>query len=140
MVTWLTDLVAAQTQTIGLGVWPPISFVYGPIFPEHEYPEVLGVYTQTSGAAEESEGIVQRPGFQIRIRGLYDQVPALGQIANTIDLALIQINTEDLWGTRVLDVDRTGGMPAPLVDDERGRRVSFTCNYIIREAVQIGSP
>lgn len=137
MLEWLEGQLVDVLAQEGMPDWG--GWYLGPDLPDLEFPETLGIYTPTAGAGEEAEGIVQLPGFQLRIRGIYEQTAQLLTLADAIDRALMFTAAGALWGTQIISVERTGGMFAPLVDDPRNKRVSVVCTYIVRDVIQVGS-
>jgi hypothetical protein len=49
------------------------------------------------------------------------------------DALLFGVNLPDqLWGTRIQYIDRLGGEPAPVQEDELDR-VAYLCSYVAHE-------
>lgn len=112
------------------------SFAVGPVVPELEFPDNLGIITMMPGAGTEMDDVVRRPAFQVKVRGLLDYYDQIAEQANTIDLALMRGPWGALWNTWIMSIEHVGGEPAPSVDDAVAKRITFDCVYIVREILQ----
>lgn len=133
LALWLSALLTGQPQAP--------SFAVGPMRPELEFPDNLGIVTPMPGPGSGTEGLLDFPVFQIRVRGLQPYYGQLANQANMVDQALVfGLYPANIWGTRILAVTRSGSGPVPIDEDSVNQRISFMCNYLATEAISIGSP
>lgn len=133
MALWLSALLSGQPQAP--------NFAVGPNRPELEFPDNLGIVTPMPGPGSGTEGLIDFPVFQIRIRGLTPYYAQLANQANMVDQALVfGLYPANIWGSRILTVGRPGSGPVPVNEDPTNQRISFMCNYLVTEAISIGSP
>lgn len=105
--------------------------------PVPDMPDRLALVYAVPGTGESHEGVLDTPGFQLRLR--WDQNDPLGaeQAALMAD-RLIRWAPAPCWapgGTWLVSVTRSGGRPTQLgtpVND--GDRSTFTCTYLTRVA------
>lgn len=133
MAMWATAVLQGQPQAPRFEVGPPR--------PELEFPDNLGMITPMPGPGSTTEGLIDLPVFQIRVRGLAPYLLQLANQANILDQALVfGVYPANIWGTRILAVTRSGSGPVPINEDEANQRISYLCNYLVTEAISIGSP
>jgi hypothetical protein len=103
----------------------------GADIPDH--PDRMALIIPTSGAGETTEGLFDRPGFQLRLRWrtgdpLGAEVAAL-TADKLIRRAVRSCRLAD--GTYLLDVQRVGGRPTQLgAAAEDGDRTTYVSSYI----------
>lgn len=135
MINW--DQLAAWCTTQVAQFDLPTVFVVGPETKKNLFPDSSGFVTPTPGAPAEAEGVIRLPGFQVRFRTPSEYLGTTMAQADLLDNALIFGDWGvNIWGTRILSIDHTGGGPYPLPEDEPHDRVSVVCTYIAREAIQ----
>lgn len=133
MALWLSAVLTGQPQAP--------TFAVGPDRPELEFPDNLGIVTPMPGPSSSTEGLIDYPVFQIRIRGLAPYRFQLANQANMVDQYLLfGVYPANIWGSRILAVARSGSGPVPIAEDEVNQRISYMCNYVVTEAISIGSP
>lgn len=110
-----------------------LKFVKGPRAPEFLRGDRVAVVTPLEGPGLTLEGAGSVASFQLRIVAREHDEDALRKSAFQVDEALLFGSyPADLWGTRIQYVDRTGGEPSSLVEDEHDR-VAYVCSYIAHE-------
>lgn len=110
------------------------TFVAGPRVPEFGNADVLGVVTPLEGPGLTLDGLASVASFQVRMIGREYQHTRVRKSAFQVDDALLfGVNLPDqLWGTRIQYIDRLGGEPAPVQEDELDR-VAYLCSYVAHE-------
>jgi len=121
---WVAGIAADAGET-GLVVEP------GPDVPD--MPDRVVVVTATSGAGEAMDGLMERPGFQLRVRGLQNDDNDAASLALRLDKHLRFATPATVAGVRVKAVQRLGDRPTLLggVGDDAGRS-TYTSTYIVK--------
>lgn len=116
----------------------PIEFGWfpGPREPEYGVGDNVAVITPSQGPALDLEGVGDWSVFQTKLVGKEHQYDDLQKSAFEADRQLVRELTlpADLWGTRVVTVDRVGGQPDMLQEDEHDR-IAFVCSYLVHELI-----
>lgn len=125
VIDWLT----------GLGVdLPLVPGAVGQLIPK--MPDRLGVITVTPGGPLQTDGLVETPAFQVRVRGAqqdpYDAEVSVKAIDRLILFAPMPVTVD---GCRLVSVTRSGGGPAALTGLSPGNRADFVCTYITRALI-----
>lgn len=95
--------------------------------------DLVGQVTAQPGPGLILEGMGSVASFQIKAVAREHQEPALRVSAFQLDDALLfGPFPAEVWGTRVISVDRLGGEPSSLPEDELDR-VAYVCSYIAYE-------
>ena len=122
-----------------------VRFVIGELPPDLDE---IGTLTMLPGAGLTTDGLWDRPGFQVLIRGRQsapvsagsDQFGATGPEAKIrlLDRKIVLGNyPHDLWGARVVWAARAGGAPAPVPGGrDDAERTIYTCNYLCQAALE----
>jgi hypothetical protein len=112
-----------------------LPFVHGPRQPEFGAADRLGLIVMLEGPGETLEGVGDVRSFQVRLVTREYEREALGRAANAVDLALrFGDFPADLWGTHIVWVNRAGGAPSELQEDELDR-VAYVCTYNALETI-----
>jgi hypothetical protein len=113
-----------------------MEFVEGPRVPEFLRGDDIGVVTMLEGPGYTLEGSGGFGSFQLRLVARERDQDKLRRTAFQLDNALLFGDYPvDIWGTWITSVDRTGGEPSPLQEDEHDR-VAYVCSYIAHETVE----
>lgn len=108
-------------------------FVVGPREPEFGQGDQIAMVSALGGQGLTLEAAGDLPSFQVKLTARDHQVAELHRSAFQIDAALILGDyPENLWGTRIQYVTRSGGGPESLPEDELDR-VSYVCTYTAHE-------
>lgn len=123
LVTWLT---AVPTEL-------DYSFRKGPRQPEFGQADLVALVTPLEGPGLTLDGLGSVSSFQIKLVAREHQETACRKSAFQIDDALLFSDTPgDLWGTWIQYVNRLGGEPASLEEDEHDR-IAYVCSYVAHE-------
>lgn len=133
---WLTQVGLNTNRTDGYALEAPVSL--GPYVPS--MPNRIAVATFTPGAGLTNEGVLDRPGFQLRVRGWQGEA-ARGddythRMAMQFDRDILfadfptTVTAPDGDSAYLLRVTRAGGGPAPLGNADQGGRLEFVCTYL----------
>lgn len=130
-----TDVVAWLT---GLGIGPggivDVELIQpgGPGIGIPDMPDRVAVVVPSPGAGMFMEGAVDRPEFQLLIRGPQGDPHTAEVMALTADRLILgadkSIELPD--GTYLVDVQRAGGRPAPTDTGGDGDRTTYSAVYI----------
>lgn len=124
--TWLHQL------TINRGCPLQVPFETGPETSEYANADVAGSVTMLPGYGLANDGLFDQPSFQVLIRAREHQLVELRQTMQVVDKVLVQeVGGEQLWGTWVVIVGRSGGSPSAVQQDTRERR-AYMCTYFAK--------
>jgi hypothetical protein len=112
-----------------------LPFRRGPRPPEFANADRIGIVTMLEGPGERLEGAGDMASFQLRLVAREFETEKLRRSAFAIDSALRFGDWPlDVWGTHVISVDRAGGAPSELQEDELDR-VAYVCTYNALETI-----
>ena len=117
-VEWIGSGASGVGGAPGVGGLPPM-------------PDRVAVVVPTGGMSMTFEGVMDRPEFLLYIRGPQGDASAAFAMAYAAD-ALILSATKSVTltdGTYLLDVQRTGGRPAPVDFGMDGDRTTLSATY-----------
>lgn len=98
--------------------------------------DLLAQVTPLPGAGLVLDGLGNASSFQVRLVAREYQESDLRRSAFQLDDALLfGTYPADLWGTRVVYVDRIGGEPSSLEEDQLDR-VAYVCSYVALEVLE----
>lgn len=121
----MCDWFTAQCQALP----SQLHFELGPLIPEWVRGDQAGILTLVTGPGLTNDGLFDTISFQVRVR---DKITRRSLLANTmvsLDRVLVrEIANQQLWGGYIRLVGRTGGGPAPLLEDQR-ERITYVCTY-----------
>ena len=123
----MLDLAAFKTWLQGQGISTPISFNTQPEDPTNHYTLI-----ETGGFGTTTEDVLDRPSFQVLIRGS-DGAVARG-LAETFDELMLATGSRNfsMGGRWVLKIARIGGGPSYLgLDNNERNRPEYTSNYYV---------
>jgi hypothetical protein len=112
-------------------------FRQGPREEEFGRADLVATVTPLPGPGLSLDGLGNQPSFQIKLTGRERQADDIRKTAFEIDTALLWgAYPFDAWGTYVQYVDRTGGEPSVLQEDEHDR-VAYVCTYVAHETPEL---
>lgn len=122
---------------IGLGIGPggrvdvELVAVAEPGFAMPEMPDRVAIVAPAGGAGLFMEGVLDRPEFELFIRGPQGDPDAAAVLALTADGLILAAPTSVTLpdGTHLVAVQRTGGRPAPVDRGIDGDRGTYAATY-----------
>lgn len=112
-------------------------FILGPRQPEFQLDDRVGLVTPQQGPGLALDGLANVSSFDLKLTAREHQHMPLRRTAFSLDAALLWGPTRgSIWGTQVQWVDRTGGEPGSIPEDNLDR-VAYLCSYIVHEMPEI---
>lgn len=126
VIDWLGSLGIGRNLAVNLPLFK------GPYLPDE--PDRLGLVTTIPGPGLQAEGVIDVGGFQLLIRGRQDpksRDSTAERDALAADRLILRapLPAEVAPGVRLLPVNRSGGRPTPLPQED-GDRIAFVCTYL----------
>lgn len=132
---WTTRAIIDWLATLGIGEGLAVDLIMvpGPYTPP--MPDNVGTVTTIPGPGLFLEGAGDTGGFQLMVRGRQDptsrsQSAEIAALRADRLILSADLPAEVVPGVWLLPVNRSGGRPAPLPQEDDGDRVTFVATYL----------